>query len=39
MIITDYNEMSVEELATISNTLGIAFVVNDGKIVNAERKH
>lgn len=37
MIITDYNLMSVEELRIISESTGIEFQINDGKIAGAER--
>lgn len=39
MIITDYNEMSIEELAVISSTLGVEYTIADGQIVSAERKN
>lgn len=37
MIVTDYNLMSVEELQVISESTGIEFQINDGKIVGSER--
>lgn len=37
MIVTDYNLMSVEELQIISESTGIKFQINDGKIAGAER--
>lgn len=32
MVITDYNEMSLEELTVINENLGISFIVEDGKV-------
>ena len=33
-IVTDMNEMSIEELSAINSTIGIFYEINDGKIVN-----
>ena len=38
MIITDYNLMSIEELQVINDNLNIDFQINDGRIVNTERR-
>lgn len=33
MIITDFNEMSLDELKAINNALCIEYVINDGRII------
>lgn len=33
MIITDFNEMTINELETINQFFGFEFEINDGKIV------
>ena len=33
MIITDFNEMSIEELKAINKVLYMEYVINDGKII------
>ena len=33
MIITDFNEMSIEELKAINKVLCMEYVINDGKII------
>lgn len=33
MIITDFNQMSLDELKAINNALCIEYVINDGKII------
>lgn len=38
MIITDFNQMTVEELMVIYMGLGIEFDINDGMIVGATRQ-
>lgn len=38
MVITDYNEMSLEELTVINENLGITFVIEDGKITGSENE-
>lgn len=35
-IVTDYNQMSVEELQAIADHLGFGFVIEGGKIVEVE---
>lgn len=35
MIITDFNEMSLDDLYVINSALGMEFEINDGKIVGA----
>lgn len=35
-IVTDFNQMSVEELQAIADHLGFGFVVSGGKIVEVE---
>lgn len=35
-IVTDYNQMSVEELQAIADYLGFGFVIDGGKIVEVE---
>ena len=35
MIITDFNEMSLDELKAINNALCMEYVINDGKIIKA----
>lgn len=38
MIITNFNQMSVEELQIIAQHIGVEFQINDGKIVGTIRK-
>lgn len=38
MIITNFNQMSVEELQVISHHIGVEFQINDGKIVGIVEK-
>lgn len=38
MIITDYNQMSLNELQIVSGITGIEFQINDGKIVGTVEK-
>ena len=33
MIVTDYNEMNIEEIISIYENLDITFLIEDGKIV------
>lgn len=33
MIVTDYNEMNLEEIISIYENLNITFLIEDGKIV------
>ena len=35
MIITDFNEMSIQELNAINATLNMEFEINDGRIIKA----
>lgn len=35
-IVTDYNQMSVEELQAIADHLGFSYVISDGKISEVE---
>jgi hypothetical protein len=37
MIISNYNEMSVEELQAIHDGLGLGFVIEDGEIKAVEQ--
>lgn len=37
MIVTNFNEMSIEELESICDTLHMELSINDGKIVGAEK--
>lgn len=32
MVITDFNEMSLQELTVINENLGLEYVIEDGKI-------
>lgn len=32
MIITDFNQMSVNDLTVINSVIGLGFVIEDGKI-------
>lgn len=36
MIITDFNNMTVEELEVLNLTCGVTLVISDGKIVEAK---
>lgn len=36
MVITDFNSMTIEELEVINATMGINFLINNGKIVGTE---
>lgn len=38
MIITDFNEMNIEEIAIINIAFGFEFEISDGKIVGAHRE-
>lgn len=38
MVITDLNLLSVEELETITNVLGVFTVIENGRIVGLERE-
>lgn len=38
MIITDYNQMSLNELQIVAGITGIEFQINDGKIVGTVEK-
>ena len=38
MVITDLNLLSVEELETIANVLGVFTVIANGRIVGLERE-
>lgn len=38
MVVTDYNEMTIEELAVISDFTGIGFIVEDGKVTGTENE-
>lgn len=35
-IVTDFNQMSVEELQAISDLLGVSYVISDGRISEVE---
>lgn len=35
-IVTDFNQMSVEELQAIADHLGFSYVISDGKIAEVE---
>lgn len=35
MIITDFNEMSIQELNAINAALNMEFEINDGRIIKA----
>lgn len=35
-IVTDYNQMSVEELQAIADHLGLSYVISDGRISEVE---
>ena len=35
-IVTDFNQMSVEELQAIADNLGFRYVISDGKISEVE---
>lgn len=35
-IVTDYNQMSVEELQVIADHLGFSYVISDGRISEVE---
>lgn len=35
MIITDFNEMSMEEIEAIHYNIGISVEINDGKIISS----
>ncbi len=35
-IVTDYNQMSVEELQAIADRLGFSYVISDGRILEVE---
>lgn len=36
MIVTDFNQMTIDELITINNYLGFEFLINDGRIIGRE---
>ena len=38
MIITNFNQMSIEELQIIAQYIGVEFQINDGKIVGTVGK-
>ena len=38
MIITDFNQMSVEDLMIFNAYLGVTYEINDGAIVGTERE-
>lgn len=38
MIITDMNEMSLEELGAIHDRLGISLEINDGMVVGCKQE-
>ena len=38
MIVTDYNNMTPNELQLISDNTGVEFQINDGKIVGTVEK-
>lgn len=38
MIITDMNQMSVEDLMIFSSALGITYLINDGAIIGTEKE-
>ena len=35
-IVTDFNEMSIEELQAIADHLGFSYVISDGRISEVE---
>jgi len=35
-IVTDFNQMSVEELQAIADLLGVSYVISDGRISEVE---
>lgn len=35
-IVTDFNQMSVEELQAIAEHLGVSYVISDGRISEVE---
>ena len=38
MIVTDYNQMSLNELQIVAGITGIEFQINDGRIVGTVKK-
>lgn len=38
MIITDFNEMTLEELEVIHTSFGIAYEIEDGKITGTNKE-
>lgn len=36
MVVTELNNMTLEELEIINEALGVGFFINDGKIVDGE---
>lgn len=38
MIITDMNQMSIEDLMIFSQALGVTYLINDGVITGTEKE-